>query len=154
MTDLLVCEFIRKPRETWYPSPPTSFPMAKTATSSPDPDMADDGPDRLVNNQKRMEEVVSAWWNLWYNQVLSSRLPYNKWKKEHPNLEIGNVCLVKYEHKVGMVDYKICKVVEVKKDFKDLVRTVLVAMRPRDSREKSLPYKSKRMKTMKLERML
>ena len=33
---------------------------------------------------------------------------------------------------------------------KDLVRTVEVAMRPRDSREKSLPYKSKKLKTMKL----
>ena len=51
---------------------------------------------------------------------------------------------------MGKADYRICKVVEVEKDAKDLVRTVVVAIRPRDSREKSLPYKSKRMKTMKL----
>ena len=136
------------------PVTPNLLLMAKTATSYPDLDMHDDGPDRLIKNQKRVEEVVSAWWNIWYNQVFSSQLPYNKWKKKHPNLEIGDVCLVKYEHKVGKADYRICKVVEVEKDAKDLVRTVVVAIRPRDSREKSLPYKSKRMKTMKLERML
>ena len=33
---------------------------------------------------------------------------------------------------------------------KGLVRTVTVGMRPRDSREKSLPYKSKKLKSLKL----
>jgi hypothetical protein len=42
------------------------------------------------------------------------------------------------------------KVIEVEKDAKGLVRTVMVAMRPRDSREKSLPYRSKKLKTLKL----
>ena len=69
---------------------------------------------------------------------------YNNWKKEDPNLKIGDVCLARYEHKLGKADFRICKV------EKDLVRTVMVDMRPRDSREKSLPYKSKKMRTMKL----
>ena len=60
------------------------------------------------------------------------------------------MCLAKYEHKVGKADYRLCKVVEVEKDAKGLVRTVMVAMRPRDAREKSLPYKSKKLKNLKL----
>jgi hypothetical protein len=93
------------------PVTPNLLLMAKTDTSSPDPNMHDDdGPDRLVKNQKRMVEVGSPWWNLWYNQVFSSLLPYNKWKKEHPNLEIKDVCLMKYDHKVGKADFRMCKV--------------------------------------------
>ena len=52
-----------------------------------------------------------------------------------------------YEHKVGKADYWLCK---VEKDAKELVRTVMVAMRPRDAREKLLPYKSKKLKNLKL----
>jgi len=51
---------------------------------------------------------------------------------------------------VGKADYRICKVQEVEVDNKGLVRTVTVGMRPRDSREKSLPYKSKKLKALRL----
>ena len=132
------------------PVTPNLLLMAKTATSAKDNNLSEEGPSRLVKNQKRMEEVVGAWWNEWYSQVFSSLVPYNKWKKEKPNLEVGDVCLVKYDHKVGKADYRICRVEEVEMDAKGLVRTVIVGMRPRDSREKSLPYKSKKLKSLKL----
>jgi hypothetical protein len=38
----------------------------------------------------------------------------------------------------------------VEKDEKGLVRTVMMAMRPRYAREKSLPYKSNKVKNLKL----
>ena len=79
-----------------------------------------------------------------------SLFPYNKWKEEKENLEPGDVCLLKYEKKIGKGDYRLCKVETVEKDLKGLVRTVEVLMRPRDSREKSLPYKSKQMVMMKV----
>ena len=132
------------------PITPNLLLMAKTATSDTDNTLSDDEPSRLVKNQKRMEEVVGAWWNEWYSQVFSSLVPYNKWKKEKTNLEVGDVCLVKYDHKVGKADYRICRVEEVEKDAKGLVRTVTVGMRLRDSREKTLPYKSKKLKSLRL----
>ena len=39
--------------------------------------------------------------------------------------------------------YRICRVVECYPDERGLVRTVLIESRPYDSRETSLPYKSK-----------
>ena len=42
-------------------------------------------------------------------------------------------------------DYRLCKVLSVEKDKKGLVRTAVVGMRPKDSREKSLPYTSKKL---------
>ena len=89
------------------PVTPNLLLMAKTATSSPGLTLSDEDPNRLAKNQKRMEEVVGAWWNQWYSQVFSSLVPYNKWKKEVANLEIGDICLVKYDHKVGKSDYRI-----------------------------------------------
>ena len=87
------------------PVTPNLLLMAKTATSHQDHNLSADEPSRLFKNQKRMEEVVGAWWNEWYSQVFSSLVPYNKWKDEKPNLKVGDVCLVKYDHKVGKADY-------------------------------------------------
>ena len=140
----------RKAKGELIPVTPNLLLMAKTATSSTDLTLSEDEPSRLAKNQKRMEEVLVAWWNQWFSQVFSSLVPYQKWKKEASNLAIGDICLVKYEHKVGKSDYRICKVVEVEEDTKGLVRTVTIAMRPRDSREKSLPYKSKKLKNLRL----
>ena len=117
--------------------------MAKTATSSTDLTLSEDEPSRLAKNQKRMEEVLVAWWNHWFSQVFSSLVHYQKWKRELSNLAIGDICLVKYDHKVGKSDYRICKVVEVEGDAKGLVRTVKIAMRPRDSREKIIAEREK-----------
>ena len=61
------------------------------------------------------------------------------------------MCIAEYEHKVGRADYRLCNVVGVEKDAKELVRTVMVAMRPRDAGETSLPYKSKKLKNLKFE---
>ena len=63
-----------------------------------------------------------------------------------PNL----VHWVKYDVKVGKAGYSLCRVKDVDHDAKGLVRTVRVLMRPRDKREKSLPYKSKKMTILEL----
>ena len=72
-------------------------------------------------------------------------LPYQKFKdaKRHSNIQVGDVCLLKYDGKVNDT-FRLCRVVKVKKDKKGVVRTAQVQLRPRDSREKLLPYKSKK----------
>ena len=105
---------------------------------------------KYVRRKNIMNRILTQWWDQWYAQVFSSLFPYNKWKEEKENLEPGDVCLLKYEKKIGKGDYRLCKVETVEKDLKGLVRTVEVLMRPRDSREKSLPYKSKQMVKMKV----
>ena len=109
-----------------------------------------ENPDKYVRKQRHMEELMNQWWQLWYSQVFSSLFPLNKWKEQHKNLKAGDVCLVKYDRKVGKADYRLCRVKDVDHDTKGLVRTVRVLMRPRDKREKTLPYKSKNMITLEL----
>ena len=67
-----------------------------------------------------------------------------------PILAAGDVCLLRYDRKVGKGDYRLCKVVEVHPDKKGLVHTGSVAFRPPSSKEKSLPYTSKELKEMKV----
>ena len=109
-----------------------------------------ENPDKYTRRQRDMEELLNQWWHLWYSQVFSSLFPFNKWKVEQENLMEGDVCLKKYDKKVGMADYRLCKVNEVDMDIKGLVRNVMVLMRPTDSREKSFPYKSKVLVTLEV----
>ena len=53
--------------------------------------------------------------------------------------------MVKNEKKVSKDDYRISRVYRVETDDKELVRTAWVLMRPRNSREKSLRYRSNKL---------
>ena len=56
---------------------------------------------------------------------------------------MGDVVLVQYSSKVSKADYRLARVSQVHPNPHGLVRTVTVAMRPRDSREqvsKDPPY--------------
>ena len=80
--------------------------------------------------------------------MFDSLLPYNKWKDEHPNLSVGETCAIKYENKVTKGDFRLCRVASTEVNMKGLVRTV--DMRPRESRDQSLPYKSKKLTRLKV----
>ena len=91
-----------------------------------------------------LEQLLSAWWSQWSKQVFPNLVPYQRYKdaKRHRNICVGDVCLLCYDGKIKDT-YRICRVVETKKDDQGVVRTVKVQLRPQDVREKLLPYKSK-----------
>ena len=94
--------------------------------------------------------LSNDWWAEWYSSVFESLIPLPKWKKEARNVAVGDIVLVKYAKKLTPSLYKLARVVEAKTDRKGLVRTVVVEMRPTDSRERSLPYRSKKLTRMTL----
>ena len=69
-------------------------------------------------------------------------MPCRKWKKEHRNLQQGDIVFVYYTSSI-QGEYRLARVVETFPDQKGLVRTVRIAYRRKDKREKPLPYKSK-----------
>ena len=69
---------------------------------------------------------------------------------EHGNLDIGDMRLVKYEHKVGRADYRLYQVIELQMTEKDMVRTMVVARKAQGTGESSRPYRSKKLKNIKL----
>ena len=96
------------------------------------------------------EHLVRAWWDEWFQRVFPSLLPYQKWKVAHRNVRTGDIVLVHYPGKVKKGDYRLAKVQSVSKDECGQVRSVSVALRPRNVREKALPYRSKALTIMPL----
>ena len=132
------------------PITPNLLLLGRTSTSPLDTVQFDEGSDRYTHRAKFIDEVISLWWEMWYHQAFDSLFPLPKWKEQMPNLKSGDICMIKYERKVGKGDYRLCRVAEVHPDKKGLVRTVTVAFRPISSKEKSLPYLPKDLTKMKV----
>ena len=106
--------------------------------------------DKMVERQQLQDDIFDAWWKQWMVEVFDTLMPYRRWKKAYPNLAVGDVCLIMSDNQLGGADYRICKVSEVFPDSQGVVRTVAIVSRPRDAREKSLPYVHKDLKTQKV----
>ena len=96
-----------------------------------------------TENMQYLEQVFLAWWDQWYASVFDKLIPVAKWREEKRNCKPGDIVLVRFQGGMGPGEYRLAIVRRVKVDEKGLVRTVVVACRPRDKREPSLPYKSK-----------
>ena len=91
------------------------------------------------------ERLYQEWWQIWYREVFPHLLPVSRWRKQYPNLSKGDIVLVHYPKKLGPGDYRYGRVSDVKPDSQGIVRSVTVSMRPRNTREAILPYKSKQL---------
>ena len=59
-----------------------------------------------------LHSLTQSWWKLWMEQGFPTLLPYYKYKdtKRHENLQVNDVCLIKYENKVAST-YRLCWVI-------------------------------------------
>ena len=85
---------------------------------------------------------MQAWWKLWEQQAFPLLLPYSKFEdtKRHKNLQVGDVCLIKYETKVAAT-YCLCRVVRVVPSDGGIVRTVEVQLGNSKTTKKAQPGK-------------
>ena len=97
----------------------------------------------LTKRTKFVEEVEQTWWRLWFSQCWENMFPRGKWKTPQDNLKEGDIVMKGYEANLGKRRYVLCRVLRVFPDEGGRVRTVEVGFRPKNSREKSLPYNPK-----------
>ena len=73
-------------------------------------------------------------------QGFPTLLPYYKFKdtKRHENLQVNDVCLVKYESKVAST-YRLCQVTKLLPSADGLVRSVEVRLGSKKHNKRSLP---------------
>ena len=137
--------------EDYVPVTVNQLLLGRTSTTAGSFDLATAVDGEMVENRatlsrrmKYLSELETAWWRQFHCQAFSSLLPFHGYKesKRHNNLRVGDVCLLKYENKIK-ADYRYCRVESVFPDDQGVVRTVNVKMRPRDNRDKALPYKAK-----------
>ena len=124
------------------PISPNTLLLGRTSLQPPSLVDSEDG-NKLTRRMKFIQEVEENWWSLWFSQVWQDLFPRQKWKDPANNLEIGDICLKGSIPTLGKAKYTLCRVTRTFPDENDLVRTVEVAARPRDSREPSLPYRNR-----------
>ena len=133
----------RAKMKVWPPVTANQILIGRTSTV-PVRDYDPEDSENLSRRDRYQSELLQTWWNQYYQQVFQNLLPFQKWKdsKRHNNLQVRDVCLIKYDSKVKGT-YRLCRVHEVRPDADGVVRSVSVQLRPRDRREPSLPYKPK-----------
>ena len=92
------------------------------------PDVATGPFDDTLNVNKRYEflqQLVNSWWNRWYQTVLPSLVPCYKWLNRHRNVQVGDVCLIRYKNDVRST-YRLGQVVKTKPGLDGLVRKVVL----------------------------
>ena len=95
---------------------------------------------------ERMEHTTNlflAWWESWFGSVFDKLVPVQKWREVKRNFQVDDIVLIRFQGKVPPAEFRMAIVKETYPDERGIVRTVLVGCRPRDSREATLPYRSK-----------
>ena len=126
------------------PITPNLLILGRSSAAKPEvPLPLDESDDQYTRRAAFITELEEVWWSMWFAQVFDSLFPIPKWKVRMENLAAGDIVMVGWEAKLGKGQYRLARVKSVVTDLKGLVRTATVELRPRDSREKSLPYRSK-----------
>ena len=82
----------------------------------------------LTRRFRFLQELVTNWWDNWYRVVLPTLVPCYKWLQRHRNVQVGDVCLIRYG-KDKRATYRLGRVDVVKKGVDGLVRKVSLKYR-------------------------
>ena len=72
-----------------------------------------------------LQNLVSQWWNEWYQSVFPSLVPCYKWLQRHRNVQVGDICLIRYR-KETRATYRMGRIEEVRRGVDGLVRSVVL----------------------------
>jgi transposase InsO family protein len=71
---------------------------------------------------RAIQDLVTKWWESWYQQAFPQLVPSYKWLQRHRNVRVGDVCLIRYRNDVRAT-YRLGRVQEVKVGSDGLVRS-------------------------------
>jgi len=66
----------------------------------------------LTRRMQFLEEIKTEFWSKWMKLLFGKMVPATKWRKEHPDLKVADVVLMK-EESIAACDYRLGRVVEV-----------------------------------------
>ena len=126
--------------EDMMPLTPNQLLLGHTTSERPSMEYSEDN--RFSARLAYIQSVHAEWWRRWMEDVLPTLIPCRKWKSPTRNMKIGDVAMMVYKGNL-VDDYRLVRVVQVFPDERGLIRTVKVAYRRKDRREKPEVYKSK-----------
>ena len=131
---------VRKTGEDeYYSITANDFLLGRAARSPADLERLELGEEetRVEGMVSQQEELARAWWTSWVSRCFPELVPRTKWKTMYRNLEVGDICHIKYASKHAAPAYRLCRVSKILPDHEGTVRTVQVSMRPRRLGESS-----------------
>ena len=72
--------------------------------------------EKYVRRMKHVEKVYYDWWDLWKRDVMDSLFPFKKWKQAKQNVQVGDICFLMQDAKLGSPGYRLCRVTAVYPD--------------------------------------
>ena len=75
-----------------------------------------------------VQALIDDWWQRWYESVLPSLVPCYKWRQKHRNVQLNDICLIRYKSKVRS-SYRLGRVIDVHTSDDGLVRKVTLQYR-------------------------
>ena len=121
----------------FVPITPNHLLLGHSGEDAPVLDYEENSP--VTARMAYVKEVYETWWRMWVKQVLPTLIPIRKWKKISRNITVGDMCFLYYPGNLKD-DYRLVRVVKTHPDKKGIVRTVTIAYRKRDKREKADVY--------------
>ena len=109
------------------PSPitPNDVILGRASSEVPQGPFDHDQSKNITKKFRFLQNLVSQWWNEWYQSVFPSLVPCYKWLQRHRNVQVGDICLIRYR-KETRATYRMGRVNEVRTGVDGLVRSVVL----------------------------
>ena len=88
----------------------------------------------LSKKVERITAFVNLWWLKWQEAAFIMFTPRHKWRVDRRNVREGDVVLLLGEGKLAGKSYRLARVVAVKPDEDNVVRTATISLRDRRRR--------------------
>ena len=122
------------------PLTPNQLLLGHNTKEKPSMEYSEDN--RLSARLAYIQSIHTEWWKRWIVEVCPTLVPCRKWRSKSRNLQKGDIVMMVYKGNL-VNDYRLAKVINVYPDERNIVRSVDIAYRRRDKREKPEVYKSK-----------
>ena len=116
-----------------HPNPITPNDLILGRSTSEVPQRPFDSNKSATKRFRFLQNLVTEWWDCWYQTVLPNLVPSYKWLQKHRNVQIGDVCLIRYG-KDKRATYRLGRVKEVKKGADNLIRKVILSYKLPDEK--------------------
>ena len=110
-----------------YPTPITPNDLLLGRSSNEVPSGPFDTKPSLTKRFRFIQQLVDDWWKKWYDLVLPSLVPSYKWSNIKRNVQVNDICLIRY--KGIRSKYRLGRVTTVHPGKDNLVRRVTLQYR-------------------------
>lgn len=107
------------------PLSPSMLLTSKTKVVLPPPGVFQRNEVYMRKRWRRVQYLANLFWSRWKREYLSNLQSHPKWTREQPNLDVGDIVLIKDDTAPRNV-WHMGRIVKTEPDSKGLVRSVVV----------------------------